>query len=164
MIRFSKNFLMNPAQIWIFGIQCSPDNIIKIADAFNNKWIIVTIDSVTEESSLLTFIKDQDINYVVKQHSDNNIEISIAISYDLFETVLRKADSENPENIFVFDLPNLTNWNEYLQYSFEELVSTRVANMSLSIGLDENAMLITVDKHVLSPKELYRKIKGLQFC
>ena len=99
---------MNPAQIWIFGIQCSPDNIIKIADAFNNKWIIVTIDSVTEESSLLTFIKDQDINYVVKQHSDNNIEISIAISYDLFETVLRKADSENPENIFVYDLPNLT--------------------------------------------------------
>lgn len=161
MIRFSKNFLTNPAQIWIYGIQCSPDNIIKISHVFMNKWIIVTIDSVTEESSLLKYIKDQGINYVVKQHSYNNIELSIAILYDMLETVLKKADCENPENIFIFDLPNLTNWSEYLQYPFEELVSTGVANMFLSIGLDENAMLLALDKHVLSPQELYRRIKGL---
>ena len=89
MIRFSKNFLTNPAQIWIYGIQCSPDNIIKISHVFMNKWIIVTIDSVTEESSLLKYIKDQGINYVVKQHSYNNIELSIAILYDMLETVLK---------------------------------------------------------------------------
>lgn len=164
MIRFSKNFLTNPAQIWIYGIQCSPDNIIKIADSFKNKWMIVTIDSVTKESSLLKYIKDQGINYVVKQHSDNNIELSIAILYDMLEAVLKKADCENPENIFIFDLPNLTNWSEYLQYSFEKLVSTGVANMFLSVDLDENAMLLTLDKHVLSLQELYRRIKRLQFC
>ena len=164
MIRFSKNFLTNPAQIWIYGIQCSPDNIIKIADSFKNKWMIVTIDSVTEESSLLKFIKDQGINYAVKQHSDNNIELSIAILYDMLEAVLKKADCENPEYIFIFDLPNLTNWSEYLQYSFEELVSTGVANMFLSVDLDENAMLLTLDKRVPSPQELYRRIKRLQFC
>lgn len=164
MIRFSKNFLTNPAQIWIYGIQCNPDNIIKIADSFKNKWMIVTIDSVTEESSLLKFVKDQGINYAVKQHPDNNIELSIAILYDMLEAVLKKADCENSEYIFIFDLPNLTNWSEYLPYSFEELVSTGVANMFLSVDLDENAMLLTLDKHVLSPQELYRRIKRLQFC
>ena len=163
MIRFSKCFLMNPAHIWIFDIRCSPDNIMKIANVFTNKWVVVTIDSITKESSLLTFIETQGLKYFVKQHSINNIEISIAISYDLFEVILRKADSEDPENIFVFDIPDLTNWNIYLHYSFEELVATGVANMFISIGLDENAMLITVNKHVLSPKELYSKIKSLQF-
>ena len=50
MIKFTKKFLLNPAEIRISGIRCSFNNIVKISTVFDFKWIAVTIDSVTEGS------------------------------------------------------------------------------------------------------------------
>lgn len=162
MIRFSKNFFMNPAKIWISGIKCSYDNMIKIADVFDCKWISLTIDSVTEESSLLKLIKDQKFEYSVRQHSTNYMEISVMMPYDSFKYVLKKAISEDPENIFMFNLLELTNWNEQLQHPFEELVATGITNAFISVSLDENALLISVNKFLLSLRDVYKKIKELR--
>lgn len=163
MIRFSKILVMNPAKIWISGVKCSYDNMIKLANIFDCKWISLTIDSVTEESPLLKFIKNRELKYSVRQHSTNHMEISVAVQYDLFKYILKKAISEDPENIFIFNLLELTNWNEQLQRPFEELVATGITNMFISISLDENALLISVNKSLIRPQELYRKIKALRF-
>lgn len=154
---------MNPAKIWISGVKCSYDNMIKLANIFDCKWISLTIDSVTEESPLLKFIKNRELKYSVRQHSTNHMEISVAVQYDLFKYILKKAISEDPENIFIFNLLELTNWNEQLQRPFEELVATGITNMFISISLDENALLISVNKSLIRPQELYRKIKALRF-
>jgi hypothetical protein len=81
----------------------------------------------------------------------------------LFEGILEKAISEDPENIFVFNLLDSTNWDIQLQHSFEELVATGITNLFISISLDENALLISVNKFLIQPQELYRKIKALRF-
>ena len=63
MIKFSKNLLLNPVTIRVSGLDCSENNIIKIVDLFHCKEMVVTLDSVTEESSLLAFIKAQGLKY-----------------------------------------------------------------------------------------------------
>lgn len=163
MIRFSKILFLNQAKIWISGVKCSYDNVIKIANIFDWKWIALTIDSVTEESPLLRFVKNQKLKYSVKQRSTNYIEISVVVSQDLFSCILKEAISEDPENIFVFNLLYVTNWDIHLQCSFEELVATGITNAFISISLDENALLISVNKSLIQPQKLYRKIKALQF-
>lgn len=163
MIRFSKVLILNPAKIWISGVKCSYDNIIKIANIFDWKWIALTIDSVTEESPLLKFVKKQKLKYSVKQRSTNYIEISAVVPHDLFNCILEEAISEGPENIFVFNLLDSTNWDIHLQRSFEDLVATDIANAFISISLDENALLISVNKSLIQPQKLYRKIKALRF-
>lgn len=162
MIRFSKILFLNPVKIWIDGVKCTYDNIIKLANIFDFKWISLTIDSVTEESPLFIFIKNQDLKYSVKQRSSNYIEVSVAVPYDLFKCILKKAIKEEPENIFIFNLFDLTNWNKQLQCPFEELVATGITNVFISISLDENALLISVNKSLIRPQELYRKIKALR--
>ncbi len=163
MIRFSKILFLNLAKIWISGVKCSYDNIIKIANIFDWKWIALTIDSVTEESPLLKFVKNQKLKYSVKQRSTNYIEISVVVPHDLFECILEEAISEDPENIFVFNLLDSTNWDIHLQLSFEELVAAGIANAFISVSLDENALLISVDKFSIQPQKLYKKIKSLRF-
>lgn len=163
MIKISKSLLLNPAQIWISGIKCNFKNIAKIVNVLDCKWIVVTIDSLTKDSSLLALVKKQGLKYFLKQHSANYIEASVVIPYSLFEGILEKAISEDPENIFVFNLLDPTNWDIQLQHSFEELVATGITNLFISISLDENALLISINKFLIQPQELYRKIKALRF-
>ena len=70
---------------------------------FEFKWVVVTIDSITEGSSLLTLVKDQGLKKKKKPRSAGYIEISVVVPYLLFEDFLYKAIKENPENIFVFN-------------------------------------------------------------
>ena len=163
MIKISKSLLLNPAQIWVSGIKCNFENIAKIVNVLDCKLIVVTIDSLTKDSSLLALVKKQGLKYFLKQHFANYIEVSVVIPYSLFEGILKKAISEDPENIFVFNLLDSTNWDIQLQHSFEELVATGITNLFISISLDENALLISVNKFLIQPQELYRKIKALRF-
>ena len=163
MIKFAKNFFSNPAEIRISGINCNLNNIVKIVTAFDCKWIVVTIDSVTEESSLLTLMKDQGLKYFARTRSADYVEISAVIPYPLFEDFLDKAIKEEPENIFVFNLLDSANSIMCLQRSFEELVATGITDVFISIALDENALLICVNKFLLPPQEVFKKIKSLHF-
>lgn len=163
MIKFSKNLFLNPAEIRISGIRCSLNNIVKIATIFDCKWIVVTIDSVREGSSLLTLMKDQGLKYFARPRSADYVEISAVIPYPLFEDFLDKAIKEDPENIFVFNLLDSANSVMYLQRSFEELVATGITDVFISISLDENALLICVNKSLLPPQEVFKKIKALRF-
>lgn len=166
MIRFAKCLFTNPAEISISGIKCCCDNIIKITNIFHREWILVTVDAVTEESPFLTFIKDQGLKYVVTQHATKYIqyiEVSVMTPYGLLEDVLGKAIREDPENIFMLFLLDPANWETLLQRSFIKLVAAEIADVFISIAFDENALSIVVNKTLLPPKEVYGKIKALQF-
>lgn len=163
MIRFSKILFTNPAHICVSGIKCSHDNIIKMVNIFDHKYILLTVDSVTEESSLLTFIKSQSVKYSVKQHTAEYMEISVVVPCDLFSLILEKAILEDPENIFIFNLLDPLSWNRQLHCSFEKLVATGTTDMFISISLDENALSISLNKSLLRPREVYRKIRALRF-
>lgn len=163
MIRFSKNLFLNPARIWIDNVKCSYDNIIKIVSIFEWKWIVLTVDSVTEESSLLKFVKNQKLEYFVKHSSTDYIEISVMVPHDLFDCILEKAISEDPENIFVFNLLDPASSVICLQRSFEELVTKGITDVFISISLDENALLICMNKSLILPRELFKRLKALCF-
>ena len=163
MIKFSKNLLLNPAEIRISGIKCSFNNIVKISNVFEFKWIVVTIDSVTEGSSLLTLVKDQRLKYFERPRSAGYVEISAVVPYLLFEDFLDKAIKENPENIFVFNLLDPASSVICLQRSFEELVTKGITDVFISISLDENALLICMNKSLILPQELFKRLKALCF-
>lgn len=163
MIKFTKNLLLNPAEIRISGIKCSFNNIVKIASVFDFKWLVVTIDSVTEGSPLLTLVKDQGLKYFARTCSAGYVEISAVVPYPLFENFLDNVMKENPENIFVFNLLDPANSVMCLQRSFEELVTTGITDVFISISFDENALLICVNKFLILPQELFKRLKALCF-
>ena len=163
MIKFSKSLLLNPAKIWVSGIKCSSDNIVKILDVFNRQWAVVTIDSASAGSPLMTLIKDQGSEYFVRPRSAEYAEVSAVIPRSLSEAFLNKAISENPEIIFVFSLLDPANSAMCLQRSYEELVITGIVDVFISISLDENALLICMNKSLVSVRDMYAKIKALRF-
>ena len=161
MVRFSKNLLLNPATIRVSGMDCSVDNIVKIVDMFHCKETVVTIDSVTEESSLLAFVKAQGLKYFERPRSAEHAEISAIIPPSLFGDFLDKAIHEAPENIFVFSLCDPANAVVCLQHSYEELVTKGIVDVFISISFDENALLICMNKSLVSPRDVYPQIKAL---
>ena len=163
MIKLTKNLLFNPAEIEITGIKCSFNNIVKISSLFDLKWIVVTVDSVTEGSSLIKLVKDHGWKYFLMSRSVGYTELSAVVPYHLFEYFLDKAIEENPENIFVSNLRDPANSVMCLQRSFDELVIAGIIDVFISISLDENAVLICVNKSRIIPKELFKKLKALCF-
>ncbi len=163
MIKFTKYLLLNPAEIWISGIRCSFNNIVKISTVFDFKWIAVTIDSVTEGSSLLEFVKDQGLKYFASPRSSGYAEISAVVPYPLFEDFLDKAIKEDPENIFMFNLLEPEGSVICLQRSFRELATTGITDVFISIALDENALLICMNKSLIIPREVFKRLKELCF-
>ena len=152
MIKFTKNLLFNPAEICISGIRCNFDNIAKISTIFDFKWTEVTIDSVKEGSSLLEFVKVQGLKNFM----------SVVVPCPLFEVFLDKAIKENPENIFMLNLLEPAG-NVCLQQPFEELVITGITDVFISIALDENALLICMNKSLVIPQEVFKRLKKLCF-
>ena len=163
MIRILKYLWINPAQIYIDGIKCSFKNISKITNIFNYKWIALLIDSLTKDSPLLAFIKNQGLKYSLNQHSPEYIEVSVFIPYSLFEDVLEKAIDEYPENIFILNLFESENWDTHLRLPFKKLATAGVSDLAISISLDENSLLISVNKSLIEPRNIYREIKALRF-
>lgn len=162
MIKFTKNLLFNPAEICISGIRCNFNNIAKISTIFDFKWTEVTIDSVKEGSSLLEFVKVQGLKYFIRHHSSGNIEMSVVVPCHLFEVFLDKAIKENPENIFMLNLLEPAG-NVCLQQPFEELVIAGITDVFISIALDENALLICMNKSLVIPQEVFKRLKKLCF-
>ena len=162
MIRYGKIFFLNPAEIWISDMKCNLSYIVKIINVFDCKWILMTIDSVTGDSSFLTAIKNQGVRYIASPLGSNHFEISVVLQYTLFENVLDKAMNENPENIFVYSLLELKECNMCLQYSFEELIIKGIADVCISISLDKNAMMIYMSKFLIPIREVFKKIKALR--
>lgn len=160
MIKISKSFLFNPAQIWVSGMKCNFKNIAEIVGVLDCKWVVMTIDSLAKDSSLLAFIKKQEMKCFLKKHDGNYIEVSVLIPYSLLEGILEKAIGEGPENIFIIDLLDPTSWDVALQHSFKESVAVGITDFFISISLDENALLISANKFLIQPQELYRKIKA----
>ena len=163
VIKFTKNFLFNPAEIRISGIKCSFNNIVKISTAFDFKQIAVTIDSVTEGSPLLEFVKDQGLEYFASPRSTGYVEISAVVPYSLFDDFLDIAIKENPENIFMFNFLEHTSSIICLQRSFEKLVTEGIIDVFISIALDENALLICINKSLILPQKLFKRLKALCF-
>ena len=163
MIKFSKNLLFNPAKIQAFGIKCSFNNIVKVMNAFNCEWAVVTIDSVVEGSALLTFIKNQGLECFSKPRADGHVEVSAVIQSSSLEEFLSEAMDEDPENIFVFCLRDPANGAMCLQHSYEELVKAGIVSVFISASLDESALLICMNKALASPQDVYAKIKALRF-
>lgn len=163
MIKFSKNLLLNPATIRVSGLDCSVNNIVKIVDVFHCKEMVVTVDSVTEESSLLVFMKTQGLKYFERSRSAKHAEISSIIPSSLFRAFLDKAIYEAPENIFVFSLRDPANTVMCLRHSYEELVTTGIVDVFISISFDENALLICMNKSQVPLRDVYPKIKALHF-
>lgn len=123
----------------------------------------MTIDSLSNDCLLLAYIKNQGLKFFVKQHATNHYEVTVVLPNSLFESVLEKAISEDPENIFMISLLDPTNEDIYLQHSFEQLVTTGIANVFISISFDENAVFISANKALTQPQKLYRRIKALRF-
>lgn len=163
MTRFSKQLLLNPSKIWISDIKCNTNNLSNIVSVFECRWMVVAIDSVKKENALLTFMDNQGLKYFVRQRSADCVEISTVIPCALLEDFLEKALHEDPENIFVSNLLHVANSAMYIQHSFEELVTAGISDVFISASVDENALLICMNKSLLPAQEIFKKIRALCF-
>jgi len=118
---------------------------------------------VTAGSPLLTLIKDQGFESYVRLCSAGYEEISAVIPYSLSKEFLNKANNEDPENIFVFSLPDPANSAMCLRRPYEESVADGSTDIFISISSDENAVLICMNKSLIPVRDVYAKIKALRF-
>ena len=106
-------------------------------------------------------VKDQGLEYFERSSSAGSVALSAVVPYPFSADFLDKAVQENPENIFVVNLLAPASGVLCSRRPFEELVKQGIADVSISISLDENDVLISVNKSLIPPRELFRRLKAL---
>lgn len=164
MIKYSKCFLVDPAQINIHNIYCGGDNIAKVADIFDFKQVIMQIPDLPVDSSLIAFVKEKGLKYFIEPNSMDDVCLSVVVHYSLFKVILEKVVNEEPNCMWICNLKNLTTWDAYLQnQSFSNLIEKGIIDVTLFVWFDEFEFGINVRKTFIQPKDLYKKIKSIPF-
>lgn len=83
--------------------------------------------------------------------------------YTMLEDFLEIAINEEPENLCVFNLLAPENSSMCSRLAFEELMSAGIADVFISFSLDEKALLISMNRDLLQPYDIFMKLKALHF-
>lgn len=163
MIRFSKMCFKTWILVLVKGIKCNFINVAKVTSIFKFNYAVITIDSLPLESSFVAFIEERGLECIISRNTTEYAEVSVKVPCNLVNFVLEEAIMEDPENIFMFNLINLTNWREQSSCYHEVLISRGVSDVFIGIARDENVLSVCVSKGLFSPDELYRKIKAINY-
>lgn len=85
------------------------------------------------------------------------------LPHTLLKEFLEKAFNEEPENIFIYNSFHMNCNMACTRHSLEELTSTGTTDACISIALDEDAILICMNKSRYSSKDVFQAIKSLHF-
>lgn len=163
MIKLTKLFMINPAQIQITGVKCNYFNIKSIISVFEWKLIVLTVDSVKKEGAFYKFIKRKELKHYIKPSSKDEVEITVIVPIDLLLSVLDEVVNEYPENIFISNIFTDTDIDMLFQSPFENLVIKGYSDFSILLSLDEKSVLILMNKLLISPKDAFNKLKAMKF-
>lgn len=163
MIKLTKLFMINPAQIQITGVKCNYFNIKSIISVFEWKLIVLTVDSVKKEGAFYEFIKRKELKHYIKPSSKDEVEITVIVTIDLLLCALDELVNEYPENIFISNIFTDTDIDMLFQSSFENLVIKGYSDFSILLSLDEKSVLILMNKLLISPKDAFNKLKAMKF-
>lgn len=161
MIRRSKIWFKNWTEVCISGIRCNFNNIIKVIGLFQSNCAVITIDSVESKCPFLAFVKEQKLEYVCSPSTADCVEISIKVPPSMINSVLEEAINEEPENIFMFDVDDLTNWKEKIHCPSEVLIDKDISSFIIVIAGDEDVISISANNSLF--QEIYKKVKALNY-
>lgn len=164
MAKISKLLLFNPISILIKDIDCNFENIVKVMNIFEFKQIVMRIIFLQKDSSLIVFIKNKGLKFIIKQCSDNYVVVFVIVPYSLFNNILKMAINEKADDICIFNLFDLTTWDIYQHNtSINYLVSKGVTDVALFVVFDARTLIINANKSLVRPKEMCEKVNEICF-
>ena len=146
MIRLSNFCFKTWFQISVKNVRCSYENLKKLTNLFTSEHIVLVADDIINDSSLFEFLKNNDLEYVFLRQYIRNVEVAVKVPIDFANYVLKEIISNNPENIFVFDLKDNEKWKDTLECTKETIVSRGNASIFVTIAGDENSILLIANK------------------
>ena len=159
MIRLSNFCFKTWFQISAKNVRCRYENLKKLTNLFTSEHIVLIADDIKIDSSLFEFLKNNNLEYVFLRQYIRNVEVEVKVPIDFANYVLKEIISNNPENIFVFDLKENEKWKDKLQCTKETIVSRGNANIFVTIACDKNSILLIANKDGYDFKTVYSYLK-----
>lgn len=160
MIRLSNFCFKTWFQISAKNARCSYENLKKLTNLFTSEHIMLIADDIKIDSSLFEFLKNKNLEYVFLRQYIRDVEVAVKVPIDFANYVIKEIISNNPENIFVFDLKDNEKWKDALEYTKETIVSKGIASIFVTVACDENSILLTANKKRYNFKMVYSYLKN----
>lgn len=163
MIRIPKRLWGYLPEIHIAGIRCTQGNIAKVAELFESRFLSVTIEPISADSRFMTCLRELKLYHF--RHELTPDAVSVVAPRELFGGVLDLALREAPEVMSIYDMLDPTDptcWDERVLIRNAELFAAGLTDMLLCVAFDERTIDIAMDR-ALHPRDIYRKLRALQF-
>lgn len=145
-------------RLTLTGLACTASNIQKVMDLFSGERVGLSLIALEEDSPMLTWLEGQ---HWELQEDRQHGNVTVNVPWERLPLTLEKAAAEIPEAMVLF-LPPLSpvgkTWEEW-----EEKMKEGDLDVFLWISPEENTLMLAVRKGLFPPKELFRRVKSLEF-
>ena len=168
-IKVKKYVYKKIASIFIWRIDCTAQNILKLISIFEFHNILAIIDTEDDLSPLFLELKEMGINYTTAFNTNNSpyTNVSLLSSPDKFKKIITDAFKYTPEDIFFVNVNDESQWEKYLQnktyFQSRKLVGNNDSDLCISVDIDEFEIDITLNNQVYDSSIIVSKIQEL-FC
>ncbi|MGI6745878.1 MAG: hypothetical protein ACOX45_07040 [Acutalibacteraceae bacterium] len=168
-VKIKKYAYKKIASIFIRRIDCTAQNILKLISVFEFHNILVIIDTEDDLSSLFLELKEMEINHTTAINANNSsyTNVSLLSNPDKCKKIITDAFKYTPEDIFLVNVNDESQWKQYLQnktyFQGGKLVENNGSDLCISVDIDEFEIGITLNTQVYDASVIVSKIKEL-FC
>lgn len=166
-IKVEKYVYKTMADIFVKRIDCTAQNILQIISVFNFCNIFAIIDSEDDLSPILLEMKQMGIKYMTDFSANNSPITNVVLlsDFDKFKKIITDAFQYNPEGIFLTNVGEQNQWEQYLYNSSyvqsRKSVKNNYSDLSIGISILEYEIGISLNTQVYDVDLIVSKIKEL---
>jgi hypothetical protein len=166
-IKVEKYVYKRMADIFIKRIDCTAQNILQLISVFNFSNILAIIDSEDDLSPILLEMKEAGIKYMTVFSANNSPITNVVLLSDTdnFKKIITDAFQYNPEGIFLTNVNDQNQWEQYLYnsncFQSRKLVKNNYSDLSIGVSILEYEIGISLNTQVYDASLIVSKIKEL---
>ncbi|GAA0178474.1 hypothetical protein SH2C18_15260 [Clostridium sediminicola] len=166
-VKVEKYVYKRIADIFVKRIDCTAQNILQLISVFNFGNILAIIDSEDDLSPILLEMKQMGIKYTTAFSVNNSpiTNVVLLCDPDKFKKIITDAFQYNLEGIFLTNVNDQNQWEQYLYNSnyiqSRKLVKNKYSDLSIGVSILEYEIGISLDNKVYDASLIVSKIKEL---
>jgi hypothetical protein len=166
-IKVEKYVYKRVADIFIKRIDCTAQNILQLISVFNFGNILAIIDSEDDLSPIFLEMKQIGIKYTTTFSENNSPITNVVLLSDLdkFKKNITDVFQYNPEGIFLTNINDQNQWEQYLYnsncFQNRKLIKNNYSDLSIGVSILEYEIGISLNTQVYDASLIVSKIKEL---
>lgn len=155
-----KSIFSRICSINIHDVDCTYENISRVLSFFYFNKVFLTVDSLKKNSSVFEILDSLQLEYKCTNVNAIVKEVSVKISEQMMDIVLKTVIENEPENIFINNCSDLVDFQQYVNTTLLKMLKNGLSDVVVIIACDKRNIYLSFDKDKYECKKIKKQLKN----